>query len=98
MNLGVTMDFQYEPGRLWHETAGKIDAEIRFPAINDGKTWSIDETRVDPDLRGQGIAGQMLAEVVERAKVAGVTLKPVCSYARMQFFKNSDYQALQYKD
>lgn len=91
------MEFTFEPGRLYHETDGQVDAEILFPAINDGQTWSIDYTFVDPALRGQGIAGQLLAEVVRRAQVDQVTLQPVCSYARMAFFRNPEYQALQAK-
>ena len=51
------MEFTKEPGRLFHETDGELDAEILFPEINDGQTWSIDHTYVNPSLRGQGIAG-----------------------------------------
>lgn len=91
------MEFLREPGRLWHETDGVVDAEILFPAINDGATWSIDHTIVAPDLRGQGIAAQMLDEVVAMAKAEGVTLRPICSYARKKFFLNPEYQALQAK-
>ncbi|MBJ7688076.1 N-acetyltransferase [Weissella confusa] len=91
------MEFTKEPGRLFHETAGELDAEILFPAINDGQTWSIDHTYVNPSLRGQGIAGQMLAEVVAMAEEAGVTLRPVCSYARKAFFMNPEYQKIQAK-
>lgn len=93
------MEFQYELGRLWHANEqGVVDAELRFSIINRGATWSIDEVRVAFELRGHGIAGELLAQLVERARNTGVTLKPVCSYARMQFFKRTDYQALQYKD
>ncbi|KAA8433333.1 GNAT family N-acetyltransferase [Weissella sagaensis] len=92
------MNFTYEPGRLFHETDGIVDAEILFPAILGGKVWSIDHTYVDPSLRGQGIAGQLLAEVVNRAKEADVQLKPVCTYARQAFFRHEEYQKLAYKD
>ncbi|GAK31396.1 acetyltransferase [Weissella oryzae SG25] len=93
------MEFQYELGRLWHADAqGVVDAELRFSIINDGATWSIDEIRVAFELRGRGIASEILAQLVERARNARITLKPVCSYARMQFLKRADYQALQYKD
>ncbi len=91
------MEFTKEPGRLFHETDGELDAEILFPAINDGQTWSIDHTYVNPSLRGQGIAGQMLAEVVAMAEEAGVTLRPVYSYARKAFFMNPEYQKIQAK-
>jgi predicted GNAT family acetyltransferase len=90
------MEFTIEPGRLSNTaTDGTLMAEILFPEINDGKTWSIDHTYVNPDLRGQGIAGQLLEQVVEMAKAEGKTLKPVCSYARTAFFKNPEYQKLE---
>lgn len=92
------MEFTFEPGRLFYEQDGQVMAEILFPAICDGKVWSIDHTYVNPALRGQGVAGKMLAEVVQRAQQAGVKLKPVCSYARQAFFRNPDYQALEYHD
>lgn len=92
------MEFTYEPGRLFHETDDIVDAEILFPEILGGAVWSIDHTYVDPELRGQGIAGQMLAEVVDRATKANVQLKPVCTYARQAFFRNPEYQKIAYKD
>lgn len=89
------MEFIIEPGRLSNTAAdGTLMAEILFPAINDGQTWSIDHTYVNPDLRGQGVAGQMLAQVVAMATEQGKTLKPVCSYARKAFFTNPEYQKL----
>jgi predicted GNAT family acetyltransferase len=91
------MEFLVEPGRLWHETDGVVDAQILFPAINDGKTWSIDSAVVAPDLRGQGIASEMLDQVVQMAKAEGVTLRPICSFARTKFFVTPEYQALQAK-
>lgn len=91
------MDFSYEPGRLFHETNGQLDAEILFPAINNGRTWSIDYTYVAPELRGQGIANQMLAQVVQLARDAEVTLQPMCKFARVAFGRNPEYQVLQEK-
>lgn len=88
------MKFSYEPGRLFHETDGQVDAEILFPTINAGKTWSIDHTYVAPTLRGQGIANQMLAQVVQLAREADVTLRPTCKFAQMAFARHPDYQLL----
>ncbi|WP_022791419.1 GNAT family N-acetyltransferase [Weissella halotolerans] len=92
------MQFTFEPGRLFYEQDGQVLAEILFPAIDNGRVWSINHTYVNPALRGQGVAGQMLAEVVERAQQAGVQLKPVCSYAREAFLRHPDYQALERRD
>lgn len=91
------MEFQFEPGRLWHETNGRVDAEVLFPNIEDDRVWAITHTFVDPSLRGQGIAGQLIESVVQHARQEGVLLKPVCSYARKKFFMTPEYQEIQYK-
>ncbi|XZO07338.1 hypothetical protein ABU186_07110 [Weissella paramesenteroides] len=49
------MEFTYEPGRLFHETDGIVDAEILFPEILGGAVWSIDHTYVDPELRDKAL-------------------------------------------
>lgn len=92
------MNFKFETGRLWHETDGQADAEILFSVINDGKTWSIDSTLLAAELRGQGVAGKMLADLVAKAREANVTLKPVCSYAWKKFFETPEYQEIQYHE
>jgi len=91
------MEFEFEPGRLFHKNAENVvDAEILFPAIEDGKVWSIDSTIVSSDLRGQGVAGALLAEVVERAKAENIKLRPICSYAKQKFLRTPEYQELEW--
>ena len=64
---------------VYHETA-------------DG--WSIDHTEVDADYAGQGIAAELLAQLVRQARIRRVCLTPVCSYACRAFEKNPDYAAM----
>ncbi|MCM0582738.1 N-acetyltransferase [Weissella diestrammenae] len=91
------MDFEYEPGRLFHRNeTGQVDAEILFPAIENGRVWSIDSTIVAPELRGQGVASQLLAAVIERAQAADVKLRPICSYAKKKFMTTPAYQKLEW--
>ncbi|MDR3190825.1 MAG: N-acetyltransferase [Lactobacillaceae bacterium] len=91
------MEFIRETGRLYHENAaGDMDAEILFPAIENDTVWSIDATYVSPGLRGQGIAGQLLAEVVALAKQENKQLRPICKYAKEKFFRTPEYQALEW--
>ncbi|MBK0040473.1 MULTISPECIES: GNAT family N-acetyltransferase [Leuconostoc] len=92
------MDFQHENGRYFLEKDGKTIAEVLYTTINDGKTLSLNSTIVDPSLRGQGVARQLVDTVVHEAQANGQTVKPVCSYARTLFFRNPDiYQEIEYK-
>lgn len=47
----------------------------------DGRKLSINRVFVPEELRGQGAAGQIMAEIVKVAEKNGDTLVPVCSYA-----------------
>ncbi|MEN2369925.1 GNAT family N-acetyltransferase [Leuconostoc lactis] len=92
------MDFQHETGRYFLEADGKRLAEITYTTINDGQTYAINSTIVDPALRGQGVAAALLDAVVDEARANGMTVHPICSYARKAFFNQPDkYQEIQYK-
>lgn len=41
----------------------------------------IDSTQVEPALRGQGVAAQLLDAAVAKARQEGLKIFPVCSYA-----------------
>lgn len=57
--------------------------------------WIITHTEVDPSYGGQGIAGKLIACVMDAAAAAGVKVKPFCSYAAKQFAKNPEYAAME---
>jgi len=48
--------------------------------LTDG-VMSITHTRVPPAIRGRGIAAELMRAALRAARVAGWTVKPVCSYA-----------------
>ena len=57
------------------------------------KTINLNHTFVDPSLRGQGVAEQLLNKAVAFAKEHSYKIKPTCSYA-IKKMRASD----QYKD
>jgi uncharacterized protein len=79
------------------DTEGKLLAEILFPRLDD-RTIEITHTFVDPSLRGQGIAGELVAMVVEKAQKEGLKIKPVCTFAGAYFEKHPELNDLVYKD
>lgn len=59
---------------------GKLIAEITFPMTAPG-VYTIDHTFVDPSLRGQGAAGQLVQAALEQIKENGGQAEATCSYA-----------------
>lgn len=62
--------------------------------IRDNDEIRITQTIVNPEFRGQGIAGKLMQLVVEKAKEKGLKIIPICSYAISYFAKNSQYSYL----
>lgn len=92
------MEFDYEPGRFYKNDAeGQLLAEVTFDSFDHDQAYAINHTFVRDDLRGQGIASQLIKVVVDKAKAEHKTILPLCSYAKVQFEKKPEYQAIEYK-
>jgi predicted GNAT family acetyltransferase len=88
------MEYTRESNRIYAiNEDGKLLAEVTFPKVTDDVV-DINHTFVDDSLRGQGIAGKLMEEVVaflrENHKKAVLT----CSYAILWFGKNDQYKGL----
>ncbi|MCD2255415.1 N-acetyltransferase [Lactobacillus sp. CC-MHH1034] len=93
------MNFDYEPGRYFKtDDNGNLLAEVTFQEFADGAAYAINHTFVRDDQRGQGIASHLVAAVVAKAKAEDKKILPLCSYARAQFDKGPDYQAIEFKN
>ena len=80
------MDFIHKEGTIYAEDSnGTVIAEVTFPAESE-HIIRIDHTFVDNSLRGQGVAGKLIEQVVDYATKSNKKIKPVCSYA-VQWFK-----------
>lgn len=85
------MEFSQEEGRFFIEDNGNTLAEITFTQPND-KFFIIDHTFVDDQLRGQGIANQLVKKVVDKARADDKTIIPLCSFAKGQFERIPEYE------
>ena len=84
------MELQFEPTRFYGlDGGGRLVAEITFPCTQPG-IYTIDHTFVDPSLRGQSIAGQLLAAAVEQIRSNGWRARPTCSYAVKWFSQHPE--------
>ena len=70
-------------------------AQITFPYLKeDNSCVDLNHTFVDPSLRGQGVAGKLMAEAVKDLKERGLNAVPTCSYAQRWFEKHPEYSDL----
>ncbi|MDY5842630.1 MAG: GNAT family N-acetyltransferase [Peptoniphilaceae bacterium] len=60
--------------------------------------WIIDHTLVDPGYGGQGIAGKLVARIVEEARAQNKKILPLCPFAKREFEKKDEYQDVLLKD
>lgn len=65
-------------------------AEITFIENGDNRLV-IDHTYVSDELRGQGIAGELVEKVVTRAREKGKKIMPLCPYAKSKLKKTPEY-------
>lgn len=88
------MDFTHNKNQiaLFSET-GDLLAEITFPNI-DETTVDVNHTFVDSSLRGQGIAGKLMQELVSDLEANNLKAVPTCSYAQGWFEKHPEYAHL----
>lgn len=82
------MEFEYGENRFYKEKDGKLIAEVTY--VPKGDTVAIDHTFVDPSLRGQGIAEQLVDRVVEEMQKEQKKIKPVCPYVVELFKRKPD--------
>ncbi|RSD28382.1 GNAT family N-acetyltransferase [Mesobacillus subterraneus] len=88
------MSFEYaeEDGRFVAKDADGLEVgEVTFTRDGD-EVLVINHTGVDPANRGQGVAEELVRLVVDKAKKEGMKVDPVCSFAKKEFDRKSDYK------
>lgn len=80
------MKYICEQNRVFAEDEnGDFRAEVTFPEYQEGVVV-IAYTYVDPCLRGQGIASELLRNAYTQIKECGKKARPTCPYA-ISWFK-----------
>ncbi len=72
---------------------GEMVAIVAFPE-NEDKTVTVNRTFVDGSLRGKGVAGKLMEELVKNLEATGRKAVPTCSYAVTWFEKHPEYNSL----
>ena len=79
------MEFIHNPGQIaLYDSDNRLLAEVTFPAA-DGATVNINHTFVDDSLRGQGIAGKLMEELVKELRSSDKKAVVTCPYAKKWF-------------
>lgn len=87
------MEFIHEPGIFYaNDQTGKRIAEVTYQAFENNQSLVLDHTFVDDSLRGQGIARQLVDQVVALARANHQTILPLCTYASALFARDDQYQ------
>lgn len=88
------MDFKREENRIFlTDSQGATIAEVLIPE-NEPGIREIKRTFVDDSLQGQGIADQLLQEVVRQLMEENKRGLATCSYAVKWFDKHQEYRYL----
>lgn len=88
------MNFAHTENQIaLYSESKELLAEITFPYL-DENTVDINHTYVSSSLRGQGIAGKLMLELVEELTKRNLKAVPSCSYAQGWFNKHPEYHNL----
>lgn len=89
------MKFEKSGNRFFkNDESGKMIAEVTYVSSGEDKVI-LDHTFVDPSLRGQGIAEELVDAVVEEMQKENKKIIPLCPYAKELFERKSEkYQEI----
>ncbi len=87
----MEQEVKKEENRFVIYTEGK-EVYVEFE-IKDDK-MDLDHTYTHPDLRGRGLAAQVVRAALEFAKENNLKVIPTCSYVRSFINKNDEYKEL----
>ncbi len=67
------------------------DAYLRYAEDGSGRMEFV-STYVPDEMRGQGVASEIIKAAAEYAVSTGLRIVPVCSYAQSYFKKHEEYR------
>jgi uncharacterized protein len=70
---------------------GDLLAELRYH--RNGKRFVLLHTGVPAELEGRGIGGRLVAAAIDRAARQGLTIVPLCPFARSWLERHTDEAA-----
>jgi predicted GNAT family acetyltransferase len=90
MDLEVKHD---EPGRKYFAVVDGRESVCDYGPAGD-KTLVFSHTYVPPELRGRGIAEELVRQALDDVRQRGYKVIPSCWYVRVYIDRHSQYQDL----
>lgn len=84
------MTITAKPGFFYYEQDGEKMGEVSYLTEDHGQVFTLYHTYVDPSLRGQNIAKNLVDAVVEKARNENKKVRPACRYAAVLFRRFPD--------
>ncbi len=78
-------------GKFFIEVDPKILGEMTYVWAGTDRII-IDHTQVDESLKGKGAGKQMVAKAVEFARMKGISIIPLCPFAKSVFEKVTEFR------
>ena len=93
MNLEVKHD---EPGRRYYALVENRESVCEYGSAGPAEDMTLDfwHTYVPPELRGKGIAEELVRQALEDVRQRGYKVIPSCWYVRVYIDRHSQYQDL----
>ncbi|GAO99414.1 GNAT family N-acetyltransferase [Fructobacillus ficulneus] len=79
-----------QPGAFYYQVDGQTRGEVTYKTDPNRPILVLDHTYVDPALRGQNIARQLVDAVVAQARMENKKIQPACRYAAVLFRRFAD--------
>lgn len=87
------MQIRHDTANSRFETDHEEPATLAYQRLRDG-TLDVRHTNVPSNLEGQGIAGQLVEEVIAFARAEGVQIIPTCRFVKGWLHRHPEAQDL----
>jgi predicted GNAT family acetyltransferase len=89
--LEIKLEESGTKGSFYVEENGQRLANMSFSKAGE-KQIIIDHTEVSDSLRGKNVGKQLVAAAVDHARKNGITIIPLCPFAKSVFDRVKEYQ------
>ncbi|WP_436516644.1 GNAT family N-acetyltransferase [Ekhidna sp. To15] len=89
MAIEIENEEQESKGAYFIKKEGEKVAEMTYSIAGTDRII-IDHTEVDDSMRGTGVGEEMVRRAVDDARRKGISIVPLCPFARSVFNKNEE--------
>jgi predicted GNAT family acetyltransferase len=87
----IELEYNEKKGLFYIEIDGKVEAKMTFIFAGEHQII-IDHTEVSTGNNGKGFGKKMLQKTVEFAREKGISILPLCPFAKSVFDKTPEFR------